>query len=330
MKSRMSDVLLGLVFFGALAGLGIATIVLSDFQFGVERHEVEIISPDVGYLRPGDPVLLFGMPAGKVLELRRLPEPVKVEMADGRTVSCAIGVLCRLDVDVYSTLPRDSRLIIEDRGLLGGKLIRVDTGKSETLFNPDTPLVAESAISALQSAGEVLDENRENVRRTFDNLTQMVESANRGRGLLGALFYDETLNTRVKTFADDAATVSTRLRNGEGTIGKLLTQTDMYDSAQAGIGDAKSLFASARDVIEHVKTGQGTLGMLVYSDSLYKQVEGFATDLRQSKGLLGALMNDQELATKFRHIVDKVLGAVEDARETSPVMGVGSFLFGTF
>src|SRR6185436_15512608 len=131
--------------------------------------------------------------------------------------------------------------------------IRVVTGTSETNFDRNTPLVAESAVSALQSAGELLAENRENVKRTFDNFTQLIESANRGRGLLGALFYDETLNTRVKTFADDAATVSTRLRNGEGTIGRLLTQTDMYDSAQSGIGDAKSLFPSAKDIIEHVK-----------------------------------------------------------------------------
>jgi phospholipid/cholesterol/gamma-HCH transport system substrate-binding protein len=326
----MSDVLLGLVFFGALIGLGVATIVLSDFQFGVERHEIEIISPDVGYLRPGDPLLIFGMPAGKVLELRRLPEPVAVELADGRTVTCAIGILCRLDVDVYATLPRDSRLIIEDRGLLGGKLIRVVTGTSETIVDRDTPLVAESAISALQSAGELLDENRENVKRTFDNFTQLIESANRGRGLLGALFYDETLNTKVKSIADDAADISAGLRSGEGTLGRLLKQTDMYDSAQAGIGDAKSLFASARDVVEHVKTGEGTLGKLVYSDALYQEAQGLFTDLRGSKGLLGMLINDEELATKFRHIVEKVLGAVEDARETSPVMGVGSFLFGTF
>ena len=57
MNTRVSDILLGLVFFGALIGLGVATILLSDFRFGVERYEVELISPDVGYLRPGDPSL---------------------------------------------------------------------------------------------------------------------------------------------------------------------------------------------------------------------------------------------------------------------------------
>lgn len=330
MNTRVSDVLLGLVFFGALIGLGVATILLSDFRFGVERYEVELVSPDVGYLRPGDPVLLFGMPAGKVLELRRLPEAVEVELPDGRRVACTVGVLCRLDVDIYRTLPRDSQLIIEDRGLLGGKLIRVVTGSSETFVSRDTPLVAMSAVSALQSAGELLAENRENVRRTFDNFTQLIESANRGRGLLGALFYDETLNTKIKGFAEDASAISSGLRQGQGTLGKLLVETDMYDTAQSGISDAKGFIASAQEVLDHVKTGEGTLGKLVYTDQLHDQIGGLVTDLRESKGLLGALVNDPELATKFRHIVEKVLGAVEDARETSPVMGVGSFLFGTF
>lgn len=330
MNTRVSDVLLGLVFFGALIGLGVATILLSDFRFGVERYEVELVSPDVGYLRPGDPVLLFGMPAGKVLELRRLPEAVEVELPDGRRVAGTVGVLCRLDVDIYRTLPRDSQLIIEDRGLLGGKLIRVVTGSSETFVSRDTPLVAMSAVSALQSAGELLAENRENVRRTFDNFTQLIESANRGRGLLGALFYDETLNTKIKGFAEDASAISSGLRQGQGTLGKLLVETDMYDTAQSGISDAKGFIASAQEVLDHVKTGEGTLGKLVYTDQLHDQIGGLVTDLRESKGLLGALVNDPELATKFRHIVEKVLGAVEDARETSPVMGVGSFLFGTF
>ena len=330
MNTRLSDVLLGLVFFGALIGLGVATILLSDFRFGVERYEVELVSPDVGYLRPGDPVLLFGMPAGKVLDLRRLPEPVEVELPDGRRVACTVGVNCRLDLDIYRTLPRDSQLIIEDRGLLGGKLIRVVTGTSETFVSRETPLVAMSAVSALQSAGELLAENRENVRRTFDNFTQLIESANRGRGLLGALFYDETLNTKIKGFADDASAISSGLRQGQGTLGKLLVETEMYDTAQAGISDAKGFIASAQEVLDHVKTGEGTLGKLVYTDQLHEQIGGLVTDLRESKGLLGALVNDPELATKFRHIVDKVLGAVEDARETSPVMGVGSFLFGTF
>ena len=213
---------------------------------------------------------------------------------------------------------------------MGGKLIRVVTGTSETFVNRETPLVAMSAVSALQSAGELLAENRENVRRTFDNFTQLIESANRGRGLLGALFYDETLNTKIKGFAEDAAAISSSLRQGQGTLGKLLVETEMYDTAQSGISGAKGFIASAQEVLDHVKSGQGTLGKLVYSDQLHDQIGGLVTDLRESKGLLGALINDQELATKFRHIVDKVLGAVEDARETSPVMGVGSFLFGTF
>ena len=81
MNSRNQDMILGIVFFGALLGLGVITIVLSDFSLGTEWHRAEFFSDDVGYLRPGDPVLLYGMAAGKVEAITRLGVP---DLADAQ------------------------------------------------------------------------------------------------------------------------------------------------------------------------------------------------------------------------------------------------------
>jgi ABC-type transporter Mla subunit MlaD len=330
MTSRYTDVLLGLLFFGSLIGLGVATIALSDYQFGEPRYQVEILSPDVGYLRPGDPVLLFGMPAGKVVAIERLPEPESHELTGGWRVECRVRVITSLEVDVYRSLPVDSELIIEDRGLLGGKLIRVETGSSPNYVPRDKPLVAVSAASALQSASEVLSENRENLRRTLDSLTQMVEQANRGGGLLGAMLWDEPLKRNVQETAEDLREAADAIQRGEGTLGRLIMQDDMYTEAQGTVDDAQGFFASAREVADRINAGEGTVGQLVTNDELYESARTFFADVQANKGLLGALIADEELATKFRHIVDQVLGAVEDARESSPVQSAGSFIFGTF
>ena len=52
--------------------------------------------------------------------------------------------------------------------------------------------------------------------------------------------------------------------------------------------------------------------------------------MQSGDGLLAALIGDEQLADDFRSIMAQVLGAIEDARETTPVQSVGSFLFGTF
>jgi phospholipid/cholesterol/gamma-HCH transport system substrate-binding protein len=326
----MTDVLLGIVFFGALIGLGMATIVLSDFKFGVKRYDVEILSPDVGYLQAGDPVLLFGMPSGKVVDILRLPEPVDVALGSGRTETCTVAIRTRLEVDIYEQLPVDSRLIIEDRGLLGGKLIRVESGSSTQLVERDAALVAITSVSALQSAGEIIAENRNSVRRAVEALVQMLEQGNRSGGLLGALLWDEMLAADFKHGVENISEVTDGLRNGEGTLGKLLRDDEMYDEGQVAIADVQGFFASAKDVSDQIKSGEGTIGKLIYSDDVHGRIIALSDDISGSDSVLGLLLHDEELASKFKSIINQVLGAVEDARESSPVQGVGSFLFGTF
>ncbi|HTE07005.1 MAG TPA: MlaD family protein [Planctomycetota bacterium] len=226
--SRLTDTLLGLVFFGTLIGLGIATIVLSDVKFGVPHYDVDLVSPDVGYLRPGDPVLVYGMPSGKVEAIERLPEAMTVRTPEGGQAECRVLVRARMDLDLYARMPRDSRIVVEDRGLLGGKLVRIEKGASEEFWPRDEPMLVLERQSVLESAGDVIAENREGVRHAIENLAQVTESA----------------------------------RSGHGVLGMLLT--------------------------------------------------------------------DDQLADDVRKIVKHALGAIEDARESTPVQSVGSFLFGTF
>lgn len=103
MNDRKQDALLGLIFFSALFGLGAVTILLSDFRLGVTLHEVTLLSDDVGFLRTGDPVLVYGMTSGKVTALERLSVPVDVSTADGQLVRCTVAIRATLDLDPPST-----------------------------------------------------------------------------------------------------------------------------------------------------------------------------------------------------------------------------------
>jgi len=303
MHTRSSDILLGLVFFGGLIGLGVATIALSDVRFGKPQYDIDLYSADVGYLRPGDPVLLYGMPTGKVREIERLAQPRTLSRLDGTPVECAVVVHARVDADVYSRLTTAGRIVVEDRGLLGGKLVRIDAGPGGEPLRPDTPLVAELAASALQATGEILQENREDLRRTIGNLASASDRIHQGQGVLGALVQDDELAGNVRD----------------------------------GVADLRATAADLRAMSSRVARGEGSLGRLVNDDSLHERATALLDDLasvshdiREGNGLLGALVSDPKLAEDFRSLVAQVLGTVEDARESSPVHGVGSLLFGTF
>lgn len=327
MTNRRQDVLLGLLFFSTLVGLGVVTVVLSDFRFGVVRHDVTFHSADVGFLRPGDPVLVWGMTAGKVVSIERLDRPQVLGPADAPTV-CHVAIQARLDLDLRAELRRDQRIVIEDRGVLGGKLIRVEAGRADERHTG--PLIAVASPSVIQAAGEILEENRADLRSTIENLSEVTAKAAAGQGPLGRLLNDEGLADRIDRMVSNLAELSDGLVAGEGTLGRLLTDSSLHD-------DAEAMLADLRQIAADLKSGEGTLGRLLTDGALYDEARSTLGEIRQAvsgvtdgDGLLAALFNDEQLADDVRSIVRQVLGAIEDARETAPVQSLGSFLFGTF
>ena len=378
MNTRSTDLLLGVVFFITLGALGFVTVVLSELTFGKTRYEVELFSPDVGFLRPGDPVLLYGMAAGKVETVSRLSEPENYPDKDGRPVSCAIRIAITLDADLYEVLTDDALIRIEDRGLLGGKLIRIVQGGSTELVSRETPLVALSSGSLWQTASEILEENRGDLRATVDGLAELADRARAGEGLIGTLLYDEELpdqlrevsdgltnmvkdlqagqgiagrlvsdeemgarfETLVQNLSDSGAefyAIGQDLRAGEGTLGLLLTEESLHEDLRTFFADAQGIMDDVSRVSSDLAEGRGTLGRLLSDDELgdrasvlIDNLTAFSNDLRGGKGLISVLLSDEQLASDMKQIVASALGALQDARESAPVQGVGSLLFGTF
>lgn len=355
MNSRFTDVLLGLLFFGALIGLGVVTIGVSDLRIlgmGPEHYDVEIYSPDVGYLRPGDPILLHGMPAGKVLGISRMADPVNHILSDGRNVPLTIQIDARMDIDPYDILGVDHRIYIEDRGMLGGRLLRIEAGDAQPAYERGAILVALSSQSLWQTGTEVVAENRASIRSILDDLADFTGRVRRGEGLLGAVIYDDGLVTswrettdNLREGSDNLKASSERIERGEGLLGRLLQDDSLYLDAQGVVDNAEQIATDLQtvsnrllDVSGRLERGEGTLGRLLSEDSeVYAQIEtivddieGFTSKLNAGGGVLGTLVSDEELADDLRDIIAQMRGLIEDARETSPVADVGSFLFGTF
>ena len=87
-----------------------------------------------------------------------------------------------------------------------------------------------------------------------------------------------------------------KIDRGEGTIGALLTKTEIYDNLRA-------TSENAAVITEAMRNGQGSLGRLIMDDDVYQQVKT-------------ALL-----------IVQR---AIEEYREAAPVTTFTSVFFGAF
>ena len=92
------------------------------------------------------------------------------------------------------------------------------------------------------------------------------------------------------------------VRAGKGTVGKLVTDEQLY-------ADLQQFTAAAREVTQGLSTGKGTLGQLLNNPESARQLEASLKNLtaitdkiNKGQGSLGQLMNDPALAKNLNDV----------------------------
>jgi phospholipid/cholesterol/gamma-HCH transport system substrate-binding protein len=153
------------------------------------------------------------------------------------------------------------------------------------------------------------------------------------RGFTGAPLKEnqEVPGTAEKSLADvmasmqgltaDAQSVIQSLRDGKGTLGKLLTDEQAYNNLNG-------VLAKSNDMIGNIQKGHGTLGKLVASDEMYGKVNatldnvnGVVTDARAGKGTIGKLLNDPTLYDEAKKAIENGNMIISDVRSGKGSLG---------
>ena len=99
-----------------------------------------------------------------------------------------------------------------------------------------------------------------------------------------------------------------------------------------------SIVANLDDLLQKANDPDaGALGAITSDAEVAQNLKATIANLRTvtdslngKKGLIGALINDEDLALRFRRILTQVSRALEDAREAAPIGNFVQVLLGTF
>jgi phospholipid/cholesterol/gamma-HCH transport system substrate-binding protein len=124
--------------------------------------------------------------------------------------------------------------------------------------------------------------------------------------------------------------ISGQIAKGEGTVGKLIYDQSLYDSALVTV-------TNLQNTVSSVRAGQGTLGKLMTDETLYNTTTASMTNLdqillkiNQGQGTIGRLVNDQEFYRNARltmQKMDKMADGLEDEGPLSVLGIVANNLF---
>src|SRR5690625_1009277 len=325
MKETLNTVRVGLFF---LLGLAVIWIVYETLQEGAvfETKGYTIIGEfeDVKMLRAGDDVRISGVRIGSVTTTR---------LRGG--VAEAV-----FEVDPNIKIADDSVATIAISSVLGSNHVAIKMGNSNE-YLADGDKIATRHTADMNELFNQLGEITGRIDGLFDDISGAFSSITGSEEEPGAL---QTLNLvlsenrdSLKTTLDNIRDISEKMNSGEGTIARLLNDSDAYDNLLAAIEEiaiaaenAAELTDGANEIVAHVRSGEGTLGNLIYSDKTGKEIETLASNLRElsdkllnGEGTLGRLMTDDALFNDLQTIMQKAERTLDGLNEQGPISAAG-------
>lgn len=225
-----------------------------------------------------------------------------------------LKLLLEVDRKLSDQVRADSRAKIKTMGLLGDKVfdISVGTPRYRTLHEGDTLAIAPSIDyeAVVQQASGAISE----VVGLTRDLKKVTGGITRGEGTLGQLvtnrqLYDQLNGTLARTSA-----LMSRLENPRGTIGRLLDDPQLYYSLNRTV-------ASADTIIRQITAGNGSVGKLMRDDTLYvhlvsvvSRADSLVGAMASGKGTMQKLFTDQQLYDTLLKTVTELNNVLMDVR----------------
>jgi phospholipid/cholesterol/gamma-HCH transport system substrate-binding protein len=299
----------------------LAAVVIIEMLGGPEHfmrgYHLWALFDNVQELKVGDRVKMAGVEVGRVEKIQLEGERAKVTMK------------MKHNVEVRT----DSVATIKFTGLMGQNFVSLDFGSD------NAPLATDNArlTSKEQADLSVVMAKIDDVASGVQNLTKS----------FSGLKIDELLGPFVDFMKDNRApltatisninSVSSQVAQGKGTVGKLIYDQTLYDSALASVtnlqstmADAQTTLAHAREIVDQINAGQGTVGKLVKDPTLYNetatamtQVKEIMQKINQAQGTVGKLINDQEFYKNAKLVIQKLDKATEGLEDQGPLSVLG-------
>src|SRR6266404_2572837 len=225
-----------------------------------------------------------------------------------------LKLVMEVDRKLSDQVRQDSRARIQTSGLLGDKLIDITVGtpRYRELHEGDTLLVVPSLdydVVMQQASGAIT----EVVRLTRD-LSRVTGGINRGEGTLGQLVTNRQLYDQLNSTLLRTSSLMARLENPRGTVGRLLDDPALYNSLTR-------MIAGADTVLRQINSGTGSVGKLLRDDTLYVRLnsvvaraDSLVSTMASGKGTMNKLFTDQQLYDQLVKTVTELNNVLVEVR----------------
>jgi phospholipid/cholesterol/gamma-HCH transport system substrate-binding protein len=219
-----------------------------------------------------------------------------------------VEVRMKVGTHYISNLNRQSVVSLNTAGVLGETYVNIDSTRTPRDAKPvqdgdELKTEDKPDIQDVVKSTQTSLENMNVLIRRADNILSTVEN---GEGTIGKLLKDDELYRRLNSTVREFQGVVDTVASGKGSIGKMLVSNELYDKVNTSVDKLNK-------VIDDVNAGHGTLGKFVKDETLYNnanqtiaKANKLMDDVTAGRGALGKFAKDEAFAAKIDNVVTKL------------------------
>jgi phospholipid/cholesterol/gamma-HCH transport system substrate-binding protein len=266
---------------GIFITLGLAILIISIFMIGDKSALFSSTFTVQAYFND-----IQGLKSGATVRLSGIDVGTveSVEITGDTTGRVRVGMKIREEVRRF--IRTDTQASIETEGLVGNKVVMLTVGT--------------------QAADDIKDGGTIQAKEPL--------------GFAAIIEETQGIMEYTKEMTKDLSEIVARVNRGEGSIGKFLTDDELYESATQLTRSADKSLQSITSEIDELTAlfnnlGSGVEGVLVNVDNAVKDIDSLIVGIKEGKGLLGALMVDgSALDTSINNVIRNIELTSGDAR----------------
>lgn len=325
---------------GLFITIGIALIVISIYFIGKQQNMFQrtftanAIFKDIKGLQVGNNVQFSGINVGTVSKITIKNEAeVKVTMV--------------IRENVRKFLKQDAKATIKTEGLMGNKVVSLLPGttnkpiiKEGYTFETIKPIEIDDILNELDKASR-------NTTLVTQNLSEITEKINEGKGVFGKLFTDTSFTKNLDHISQNTAKlthnmsqITKKINKEKGVIGKLLSDTSWAKNFDTTSKSLKESALRLSTITQSFAQEEGVIGKLFLDTtfvsnlsktskhlrSLSQNVEDISTKVNTGEGVLNQLLEDSALVDSLRNSLHNINYGAKEIGEASEALRKSWFL----
>jgi len=233
----------------------------------------------------------------------------------------SVEVVMKLNRDYQNIIRSDSKMGITTQGLLGNNVIEISRGSAAGQVVPDGGTLQGEQAGDIKKIITGTNDFIANLDVLSDEFKKMADKVERGEGTLGKLMGDTSIYDNANDTVVEAKQLVKDARTGNGTFGLLMHDDALYQKFNGTMDRVNRM-------IDYIESGKGTIGRFYKDPSLYNRTDNLvarfqtiADNVDQGKGTLGKLLADDTIYNDMRNTIQRINGLVDTVQNGEGTTG---------